>query len=344
MRLPPGRESCFMTGDMSEEILWFYEGGGERRGPVAATELLVLHQQGTITADTLVWRDGLSDWIAFTASGLMPDSAGPSGPPPVPLRAPSMPPPVPYTAMAFVPREVRLRPDFRPSIRSCYGRAWELLKTRFWPFVGCFALINVILSAAYQFLLPAFFLTLPLVAGFYVYTLGVIRDGTASIEMIFEGFRRRFGALAITNLILSAVSMGIFLLLALICGFLFFWLGSKTSIVPPFNADLVSGGFFLAYMVCIGFISPLITCGFIAIFAIPILIESDCKTGEALALGWRATKPNLFKIGVFSVLCILLSYVGMMALFVGAFITGTWSAIACAYLYEDAFGEDKPVA
>jgi len=330
-----------MSISMSADTLWFYECGGERRGPVTATELFDLRQRGEIRADSLVWRDGLADWIPFASSGLAPDPSKASGPPPIPMFAPVGPPPVPVSAIPFVSRVVRLRPDFRPSIRSCYGRAWELLKTRFWPFIGCFTLLNVILSVAYQFLLPAFFLTLPLVAGFYYYTLCVIRDRPASIEMIFEGFRRQFGALAIANLILSALSIAIFLIVALVCGLLFFWLGSKTSMFSPFKPEFVSVGFFLGYFLCFGFFFPLITCGFVAIFAIPILIEGDHKAGEALALGWQATKPNLFRIGVFSILCILLSYIGMLAFFVGAFITGTWSSIASVYLYEDAFGEDK---
>jgi hypothetical protein len=330
-----------MTISMSADILWFYESGGERRGPVTATELLELRLRGEIQADSLVWRDGLPDWIPFASSGLAPVSTKSPGPPPVPMLAPMGPPPVPVSAPVFVPRAVRLRPDFRPSIRSCFGRAWELLKSRFWPFVGCFALLNVILTAAYQFLLPAFFLTLPLVAGFYYYTLCVIRNRTPSMDMIFEGFRRQFGALAITNLILSAVSIAVFLVAALVFGGAFLWLNSNTSMFSSFNPEFVGVGFFLGYFLYFGFLLPLVIGGFVAIFAIPILMESDCKAGEALALAWQATKPNLLKIGVFSVLCILLSYVGMMAFFVGAFITGAWSTIACVYLYEDAFGEDK---
>lgn len=346
MRLPPGRESCFMTGDMSEEILWFYEGGGERRGPVAAAELLVLHQQGTITAETLVWRDGLSDWIAFSTSGLMQDSAGPSGPPPVPLRAPSMPPPVPYAAMAFAPREVRLRPDFRPSIRSCYGRAWELLKSRFWPFVGCFALITLILGVAYQFYIPALFLTLPLIGGLYWYILKVARNEPANFEMVFEGFRRQFGALAVANLIISAYGIGLFIVVAVIFGLIFAGLGAGTNLFeaaednPLVLGGVIGGGVLLTFILLI----PLMILSFVGYFATLIILESEVPAGRAISLAWTATRPHLIKIGLFSLLGLLLTYAGMLALYFGVFITGAWTTIASVYLYEDAFGEDKPVA
>jgi membrane protease subunit (stomatin/prohibitin family) len=39
--------------------VWYYVVGGERRGPVAASALRAEH---TVTADTLVWRRGMSEW------------------------------------------------------------------------------------------------------------------------------------------------------------------------------------------------------------------------------------------------------------------------------------------
>lgn len=331
---------------MSEEILWFYEGGGERRGPVTAAEIQTLHQQGTITADTLVWRDGLADWIAFSASGLIPDPAPSSGPPAIPLRSPSMPPPVPFSAMAFVPREVRLRPGFRPSIQSCYGRAWDLLKSRFWPFVGCFALITLILGVAYQFYLPALFLTLPLIGGLYWYILKVARNEPANFEMLFEGFRRQFGTLAVANLIISAYTIGILLLFALVFGLIIAGLGAGTNLFqtaedePLLLGGLIGGGILLLFIL----LFPLMVLSFVGYFATLIILESEMPAGRALSLAWAATRPHLFKIGIFSLLGLFLTYAGMLALYFGVFITGAWSTIASVYLYEDAFGEDKPVA
>jgi uncharacterized RDD family membrane protein YckC len=44
---------------------WYYSQNNERRGPVSDTELASLNQAGTITADTLVWREGWSDWRRY---------------------------------------------------------------------------------------------------------------------------------------------------------------------------------------------------------------------------------------------------------------------------------------
>ncbi len=41
---------------------WYYESGGQQQGPVSEADLDRLAAEGKITADTLVWRDGLADW------------------------------------------------------------------------------------------------------------------------------------------------------------------------------------------------------------------------------------------------------------------------------------------
>lgn len=41
---------------------WYYAVGTERKGPVEQAEFDRLVQQGVITPETLVWRDGMADW------------------------------------------------------------------------------------------------------------------------------------------------------------------------------------------------------------------------------------------------------------------------------------------
>lgn len=47
---------------------WFYALNNERRGPVADTELASLLRIGTITAATLVWRDGMETWLPLSTA------------------------------------------------------------------------------------------------------------------------------------------------------------------------------------------------------------------------------------------------------------------------------------
>jgi hypothetical protein len=44
---------------------WYYAVGGDRKGPVGEEEFQRLAQQGTITSQTLVWREGMANWQPY---------------------------------------------------------------------------------------------------------------------------------------------------------------------------------------------------------------------------------------------------------------------------------------
>ena len=44
---------------------WYYALGGDRKGPVGDQEFQNLVQQGFITAQTLVWREGMTEWQPY---------------------------------------------------------------------------------------------------------------------------------------------------------------------------------------------------------------------------------------------------------------------------------------
>lgn len=69
---------------------WFYASEGQQQGPYPEIQLRELLGRGTISADTLVWTEGMANWQrAGEIPGLV---AGGSGPPAVPQRG--GPPPV----------------------------------------------------------------------------------------------------------------------------------------------------------------------------------------------------------------------------------------------------------
>lgn len=47
------------------ENQWFYLDNEEQKGPHSGAELHGLHAQGVIGDETLLWRDGMADWISF---------------------------------------------------------------------------------------------------------------------------------------------------------------------------------------------------------------------------------------------------------------------------------------
>jgi len=57
---------------------WYYVQGSEQKGPVTEAELAQLVANGTVTASTLVWREGMDQWAPWSTV-----QAGQSDPPPV---------------------------------------------------------------------------------------------------------------------------------------------------------------------------------------------------------------------------------------------------------------------
>jgi uncharacterized RDD family membrane protein YckC len=64
-------------------MTWYYALGGQQLGPVTEVELGELFRSGRINRDTLVWREGLPDWIPFRDAGLEANPPPAGLPPPL---------------------------------------------------------------------------------------------------------------------------------------------------------------------------------------------------------------------------------------------------------------------
>jgi hypothetical protein len=68
---------------------WFYASEGQQQGPYPEIQLRELLARGTLTADTLVWTEGMANWQrAGEIPGLLP---GASGPPVIPRSGGALP-------------------------------------------------------------------------------------------------------------------------------------------------------------------------------------------------------------------------------------------------------------
>ena len=77
-------QSPAMPPPLPKSVQWFVAINGQQHGPFDPTQLQAKINDKTVTADTLVWRQGMSEW---TAAGQVPEVAGMfSGttPPPIP--------------------------------------------------------------------------------------------------------------------------------------------------------------------------------------------------------------------------------------------------------------------
>jgi hypothetical protein len=70
---------CNAQGNEMSERSWFFGSQGQQQGPYSEIQLRELIAKGTVTADTLVWREGMVSW---QKAGETPDlHSGTSGPP-----------------------------------------------------------------------------------------------------------------------------------------------------------------------------------------------------------------------------------------------------------------------
>lgn len=91
---------------------WYYLLQGQRQGPVDDAGLEALVRQGTVQDDTLVWREGLTEWHPFSSVRPRPTPA--PVPPPQPEPAPPRPEPASQRPEAR-PEPAPPRPEPTPS-------------------------------------------------------------------------------------------------------------------------------------------------------------------------------------------------------------------------------------
>jgi len=50
-------------------MTWYYSDGVKQLGPVPEEELIELRRSGVVTADTLIWREGMANWTRYQEAG-----------------------------------------------------------------------------------------------------------------------------------------------------------------------------------------------------------------------------------------------------------------------------------
>jgi S-DNA-T family DNA segregation ATPase FtsK/SpoIIIE len=97
--------------------------GGRQAGPFPAPEIARLIYAGTITRDTLIWRQGMGAWQAAVSlseiTGLFPPVSASPPPAPVPPQRQSAPPlPAPLPPVSAAPQPVSVPVPAAPGIRG----------------------------------------------------------------------------------------------------------------------------------------------------------------------------------------------------------------------------------
>ncbi len=345
---------------------WYYAKGSERIGPLGEQEWQGVVASGAISPDTLVWREGMPNWLPYSQiAGAPSAAAGPTLPgmvrcsdcgqafPPdqvvqiggraicgdcKPLAVQRLREGVARIGETVDPEALAARIRERGyvvDIGAIFSGSWALTKANYWPCVGVTVLCYLIAMASTQIPilgLAAMFCVQPqMFAGLFWYYLKLARTEPAMLNDAFDGFRRGFGA--------QAGYMGII------------FAGTMALIIPIIIVGFVSGtfdfsdpqnawkGMFTIYGVMFIVMIPLMILFVRVLFAQILIIDKGLGALAALRLSWRATGPRFWKIVWLCVLLSLIGFAGALLCLVGVVFVAPVIFFAIVILYEDIFSE-----
>jgi uncharacterized membrane protein len=137
-----------------------------------------------------------------------------------------------------------------------------------------------------------------LMGGLFAFNLKLIRGQPASFADAFAGFRKAFGALTATNIVVT----------------LLVYLGLALCLIP---------GIYL----CIAWI-----------FAIPLVIDKKLGFWDAMELSRKVVKKNWWMVFALALLAGLVGSAGIVVCCIGILFTVPLTYAILMYAYEDIFG------
>ncbi|AVI50512.1 antifreeze protein [Pukyongia salina] len=83
-QMPPQQQAAAMPPPMPQAVQYFYAANGQQHGPVSFEQLKSLFANRTVNRDSLVWKQGMSEWAALKDVEELKAFLGGSTPPPLP--------------------------------------------------------------------------------------------------------------------------------------------------------------------------------------------------------------------------------------------------------------------
>jgi uncharacterized membrane protein len=158
---------------------WYYAVNGQQQGPVEQDELSSLARDGKLKENDLVWNATMgAQWVkASTISGLFErqESTGRG-----------VPPPVSEWSSETQFKSVASNRDLMADARAALSGNWGLAIGG----VLVYLLVMVVLAIPYLGSILSFIITGPLMLGWYLFFLMLVRRQPGTVGMIFEGFKQ----------------------------------------------------------------------------------------------------------------------------------------------------------
>jgi uncharacterized membrane protein len=205
---------------------------------------------------------------------------------------------------------------------------WQLIKEEYWLFLGITIVGILIASAA-----PLAILAGPMMCGIYICLLGRMHGEPASMNLLFRGFNY-FGPSLVAT-ILMVVPM-LLVMLPVQIGFMIAMFKVMPQGPQPEPTDF--GLFFgLIGLLWLAIMLLSLVLGVLFFFVYPLIVDRQLSGMEAVRLSFKAAFANFGGILGLMMLSMVMSLLGMLACYVGAFLFMPVHFAAIAVAYRQVF-------
>lgn len=321
---------------------WFYAINGERLGPVTPEQFSRLVADGTVTNETLVWREGFANWEPW---GQVADAHPLPEPDP---DTPPMPVPVAATEEAGSPElawsidefaQHLAERGFATSVGGGLSRAWDNYKSFLGLALGAvfvaYLLTMVVGLIPLVGFLSGILVTPHINAGVAWIFLKRARGEAVEFGDVFAGFSRCYGKLAMVGVIQFIAILA--LVFALIIPMILLGIPMGGEMDPATPPEIPPGAA-VGMLALFGVLFPIIV--FLSVrFLITHVVAIDRVEDSAInafKLSWRISGGRFWTILGLVLILALLGMAGILALFIGLiFVMPMYGAII-AQIYHDA--------
>lgn len=217
---------------------------------------------------------------------------------------------------------------------ECIKEAWALIKDQYWLFVGICAVGLLVGSAV-----PLGILMGPMMCGIYMILFKRMRNEPFEFGLLFKGFDY-FGPSLVATL-LHVIPI----LVVVVPAYLMFYFAFILSIVaqgdePNPAAMFGVMGLFIIFWLVMVVIIIFISIGFT--FSYTLIVDRKLQAIDAIKWSFKAATANFWRLLGMTLLTGLLTFVGLLLCYVGAFLVFPIQYGAIAVAYEKVFGLADP--
>ena len=347
---------------------WYYAENNDRKGPIDDTAFQDLVRAGTVRANTLVWREGMANWIPYSEvagpgsaplaapfeGGVRCSQCGGFFPPSdvitiagraicatcKPLAVQQMVEGADAAGATIDPEallaEIRARGGYRMEIGDVLSRSWQTVKKNLGPCIGTTVLVYFVLVAGQQCLslIGTCLIMGPCLGGLYYYFIKQLRGQPAELGDGFLGFKKpHWGQLALAGTVQTLITV-------VVMGVLF---GPALFIYMPQMQEGTSGppgGLILWMLVCI---IPIMYLSVAWLMSYPFIIDKGLRFWPAMELSRKLVNMRLGSWIALLMVNGLLAMAGMLALCVGVIFVLPVTVCSFVVVYENIL-EARPAA